>query len=57
MSIYQAVIADPLHQIELGIWGDHLWKWLIRLLELEDKMAAKVFDSRYALPLFARTQA
>ncbi|CAE6460610.1 unnamed protein product, partial [Rhizoctonia solani] len=27
-SIYGAIIADPLHQIEQGIWGKHLWPWI-----------------------------
>lgn len=27
-SIYNAVVADPLHQIEQGIWGKHLWPWI-----------------------------
>ncbi|QRV91941.1 hypothetical protein RhiJN_19959 [Ceratobasidium sp. AG-Ba] len=27
-SIYDAVVADPLHQIEQGIWGKHLWPWI-----------------------------
>lgn len=28
MCIYQSFSADPLHQIEQGIWGRHFWQWL-----------------------------
>jgi hypothetical protein len=28
MCVYQSFCADPLHQIEQGIWGKHLWCWL-----------------------------
>ncbi|QRV90390.1 hypothetical protein RhiJN_18408 [Ceratobasidium sp. AG-Ba] len=27
-SVYLAVAADPLHQIEQGIFGKHIWPWL-----------------------------
>lgn len=27
--IYQAISADLLHQIELGVFGKHLWLWII----------------------------
>ncbi|KDN35213.1 hypothetical protein RSAG8_11788, partial [Rhizoctonia solani AG-8 WAC10335] len=27
-SLPSAIIADPLHQIEQGIWGKHLWPWI-----------------------------
>jgi hypothetical protein len=28
-SIYEAVSADLLHQIELGVHGRHIWPWII----------------------------
>ena len=28
-SIYAAISADLLHQIELGVHGKHIWPWLI----------------------------
>ena len=28
-SIYEAVSADLLHQIELGVFGRHFWLWVI----------------------------
>lgn len=28
-SIYKAISADPLHQIELGVFGKHFWLWII----------------------------
>ena len=28
MCVYQSFCADPLHQIEQGIWGKHLWCWI-----------------------------
>ena len=27
MSLYEMFCADPLHQIENGVWGKHLWLW------------------------------
>lgn len=27
--IYEAISADLLHQIELGVHGKHLWPWII----------------------------
>jgi len=27
MSLYEMFCADPLHQIEHGVWGKHLWPW------------------------------
>jgi hypothetical protein len=28
-SIYEAISADLLHQIELGVFGKHFWLWVI----------------------------
>ena len=28
-SIYEAISADLLHQIELGVFGKHFWPWII----------------------------
>ena len=28
-SIYKAISADLLHQIELGVHGKHFWPWII----------------------------
>ncbi|KAG8693215.1 hypothetical protein FRC08_009259, partial [Ceratobasidium sp. 394] len=28
-SLYRAVAADPLHQIELGVFGHHMWPWIL----------------------------
>ena len=27
MSLYEMFCADPLHQIEQGVWGRHFWLW------------------------------
>jgi len=27
MSLYEMFAADPLHQIEHGVWGRHIWLW------------------------------
>ena len=28
MPLYEMFCADPLHQIEQGVWGKHLWLWV-----------------------------
>ncbi|QRV96205.1 hypothetical protein RhiJN_24223 [Ceratobasidium sp. AG-Ba] len=43
-SIYDAVVADPLHQIEQGVWGKHLWPWIRDDLP---KASRKILDSRF----------
>ncbi|KAG9098331.1 hypothetical protein FS749_004060 [Ceratobasidium sp. UAMH 11750] len=49
-SIYDAGIADPLHQIEQGIWGKHLWPWIRDSLPTESK---QILDHRVkAVPLY-----
>ncbi|KAG9125007.1 hypothetical protein FRC07_009351 [Ceratobasidium sp. 392] len=42
-SIYNAMIADPLHQIEQGIWGKHLWVWIKDALP---KASKQILDDR-----------
>ncbi|KDN42568.1 hypothetical protein RSAG8_06711, partial [Rhizoctonia solani AG-8 WAC10335] len=42
-SIYGAIIADPLHQIEQGIWGKHLWPWIRDQLPTASKL---ILDNR-----------
>ena len=42
-SVYLAVGADPLHQIEQGVFGKHIWPWLREELS---KKQAKVLDTR-----------
>ena len=27
MSLYDMFCSDPLHQIEHGVWGKHIWVW------------------------------
>lgn len=27
MSLYKMFCADPLHQIDHGVWGKHIWLW------------------------------
>ncbi|KAG8727553.1 hypothetical protein FRC10_005855, partial [Ceratobasidium sp. 414] len=49
-SIYDAIIADPLHQIEQGIWGKHLWPWIKSQLPDSSK---QVLDDRIrAIPRY-----
>ncbi|KAG8734944.1 hypothetical protein FRC10_011167 [Ceratobasidium sp. 414] len=42
-SIYDAIIADPLHQIEQGVWGKHLWMWIRNDLP---KASKQILDDR-----------
>ncbi|KAG9074450.1 hypothetical protein FRC06_010682, partial [Ceratobasidium sp. 370] len=49
-SIYNAVIADPLHQIEQGIWGKHLWAWIKK--ELPDSSKQILDDRMRAIPRY-----
>ncbi|KAF8603005.1 hypothetical protein BDV93DRAFT_556926 [Ceratobasidium sp. AG-I] len=43
-SIYSAIVADPLHQIEQGVWGKHLWLWIRNSLSKQQK---KTLDARF----------
>ncbi|KAG8696436.1 hypothetical protein FRC08_007148 [Ceratobasidium sp. 394] len=43
-SVYLAVTADPLHQIEQGIFGKHIWPWIRDGLS---KKHATVLDARF----------
>ncbi|KAG8692390.1 hypothetical protein FRC08_009814 [Ceratobasidium sp. 394] len=45
-SVYLAVAADPLHQIEQGIFGKHIWPWMKSKLSVKQ---AVVLDSRFKL--------
>ncbi|KDN40330.1 hypothetical protein RSAG8_08240, partial [Rhizoctonia solani AG-8 WAC10335] len=36
-SVYRAIAADPLHQIEQGVFGKHLWPWIRDQLSNEKK--------------------
>ncbi|KAG9086597.1 hypothetical protein FS749_003534 [Ceratobasidium sp. UAMH 11750] len=31
-SVYAAISADPLHQIEQGVFGKHIWPWICKQL-------------------------
>ncbi|KAG9093136.1 hypothetical protein FS749_015009 [Ceratobasidium sp. UAMH 11750] len=44
-SLFQAFSADPLHQIELGVFGKHLWPWLLKHIMTEDQQAE--LDERF----------
>ncbi|KEP46313.1 hypothetical protein V565_206070 [Rhizoctonia solani 123E] len=49
-SIYEAFVADPLHQIEQGVWGAHLWPWIRDQLDSNKK---DVLDERFkAIPIY-----
>ncbi|KAG8714224.1 hypothetical protein FRC08_012222 [Ceratobasidium sp. 394] len=43
-SVYSAVTADPLHQIEQGIFGKHIWPWIRSGLS---KKQAAALDARF----------
>ncbi|KAB5587904.1 hypothetical protein CTheo_8654 [Ceratobasidium theobromae] len=43
-SVYNTIIADPLHQIEQGIWGKHLWPWIRDQLPRASK---EILDARF----------
>ncbi|QRW13306.1 hypothetical protein RhiLY_12305 [Ceratobasidium sp. AG-Ba] len=43
-SVYLAVAADPLHQIEQGIFGKHIWPWLRDSLS---NSQATILDTRF----------
>ncbi|KAG9102099.1 hypothetical protein FRC06_002315 [Ceratobasidium sp. 370] len=42
--VYLAVSADPLHQIEQGIFGKHIWPWIHDQLS---KRQATILDSHF----------
>ena len=33
-SIFEALTSDPLHEIEQGEYGKHIWPWIISTLVL-----------------------
>ncbi|KAG9094666.1 hypothetical protein FS749_012061 [Ceratobasidium sp. UAMH 11750] len=49
-SIYDAIIADPLHQIEQGVWGKHLWPWIKN--QLPDSSKQILDDRMKAIPRY-----
>jgi hypothetical protein len=49
-SVYSAVTADPLHQIEQGIFGKHIWP---NLRDGFSKKQATVLDTRLVYPILA----
>jgi hypothetical protein len=51
-DIFQSLVADPLHEFEIGVWKG-LYTHLLRLLEAlgkSDRIAE--LDERYAFPSF-----
>ncbi|KAG8749793.1 hypothetical protein FRC12_013224 [Ceratobasidium sp. 428] len=50
-SIYQAIGADPLHQIELGVFGSHMWPWLLDQ-RLNEQQKAKLNERYMAIPRY-----
>lgn len=44
ISVFQAVTADPLHQIEGGIFGQHIWEWIKELFEENSSSASQLDD-------------
>ncbi|KAG9095467.1 hypothetical protein FRC06_009776 [Ceratobasidium sp. 370] len=50
-SIYQAVAADPLHQIELGVFGHHMWPWVLDH-QLSNQGRAELDERFMAIPRY-----
>ena len=51
-SIYEAISADPLHQIELGVFGKHFWLWIISKGDNPGYLGNKgldVLDDKYVI--------
>ncbi|KAG9101276.1 hypothetical protein FS749_008500 [Ceratobasidium sp. UAMH 11750] len=44
-SVFQAIAADPLHQLELGVFGSHMWPWLLKYILHDDHKAR--LDERF----------
>jgi len=42
-SPFQAICADPLHQIE-GAFGEHTWDWILGLLNVDPESMALLDD-------------
>ena len=38
MSLYEMFSADPMHQIEHGLWGKHIWPWTKTSYLLKDEL-------------------
>lgn len=36
-SIYDAVSPDPTHAVEQGVWGQHVWPWILEQLTPEEQ--------------------
>ena len=52
MSIYEAISADLLHQIELGVHGKHFWPWIINKGNNPGYLSSKeldVLDDKYII--------
>jgi len=56
-SIYEAISADPLHQIELGVFGKHFFLWIISKGDNPGYLSKKeldVLDDKY--DIFVRSR-
>jgi hypothetical protein len=56
-SIYEAISADPLHQIELGVFGKHFWLWIISKGDNPgylDNKELDVLDDKYVIFTMSR---
>jgi len=55
-SIYEAISADPLHQIELGVFGKHFFLWIISKGDpgYLSKGELDILDDKY--DIFVRSQ-
>jgi hypothetical protein len=51
-SIYEAISADLLHQIELGVFGKHFWLWVISKGDMPGYLSdgeLDMLDDRYSV--------
>ncbi|KAJ3552152.1 hypothetical protein NM688_g4302 [Phlebia brevispora] len=52
-DLYRAFAADPLHEIEQGVYGKHIWPWILEHI-LDKDMQDHVDAHFIALPPFPR---
>ncbi|KAG9119795.1 hypothetical protein FRC07_005011, partial [Ceratobasidium sp. 392] len=50
-SLFQAFVADPLHQIELGVFGKHMWPWILNNV-LKDLQQAELDERFKSVPSY-----
>ncbi|TEB26892.1 hypothetical protein FA13DRAFT_1795347 [Coprinellus micaceus] len=49
LDLFSLIVADPLHEVEIGVWKD-LFAHLLRLLDTIDKPSINIVNSRHIPP-------